>query len=245
MSGILIYSEFEAQRNKFAIEKFKSNLDIKLITEDKINFSKSPDYVINRTNNAETARRFESKGIRVFNPYSLSLIANNKQKCYEFMIKNGIEIMPINQTEPPVIEKPSNGKGGKNVSFISENGFKIKKGYVYQKPASDLGKDLRVWLIGGKIITAVLRTNKNDFRSNFCLGGEAQPYFLSQAERETVFKISSLLNYDYIGIDFVFNHGKAVFNEIEDSVGARTVYEKTDIDIIKLYCNYIKSQINK
>lgn len=39
-------------------------------------------------------------------------------------------------------------------------------------------------------------------------------------------KIASLLKFDYIGIDFVFNGGKIVFNEIEDSVGARMVYEK-------------------
>ena len=59
-----------------------------------------------------------------------------------------------------------------------------------------------------------------------------------------VLKIASLLKFDYIGIDFVFNEGKIVFNEIEDSVGARMVYEKTDIDILRLYCDYIKKEMN-
>ena len=40
----------------------------------------------------------------------------------------------------------------------------------------------------------------------------------------------------------MFNGGKIVFNEIEDSVGARMVYEKTDIDILRLYCDYIKKK---
>ena len=57
-------------------------------------------------------------------------------------------------------------------------------------------------------------------------------------------KIASLLKFDYIGIDFVFNEGKIVFNEIEDSVGSRMVYEKTDIDILRLYCDYIKKEMN-
>ena len=46
-------------------------------------------------------------------------------------------------------------------------------------------------------------------------------------------------------MDFVFDNGRAVFNEIEDAVGARMVYEKTDIDILKLYCDYIKSEMGK
>ena len=70
------------------------------------------------------------------------------------------------------------------------------------------------------------------------------PYKLSASEEALVLKIASLLKFDYIGIDFVFNEGKIVFNEIEDSVGARMVYEKTDIDILRLYCDYIKKEMN-
>ena len=101
-----------------------------------------------------------------------------------------------------------------------------------------------MWLIGGEIICAVLRQSDSDFRSNFCLGGKALPYKLSASEEALVLKIASLLKFDYIGIDFVFNEGKIVFNEIEDSVGARMVYEKTDIDILRLYCDYIKKEMN-
>ena len=102
---------------------------------------------------------------------------------------------------------------------------------------------MRVWLIGGEIIASILRVSKTDFRSNFCLGGEAVPYVLSAEETALVKRIAALIDYDYIGIDFVFNHGKIVFNEIEDSVGARMVYEKTDVDIIALYCEYIKKEL--
>ncbi len=112
-----------------------------------------------------------------------------------------------------------------------------------QKVASDVGKDLRVWVIGGEIIASILRVSKTDFRSNYCLGGEAFLYDLSDDEKAQINKIISLVNGDYYGIDFVFNNGKIVFNEIEDTVGARMVYDKTDIDIIELYCDYIKKNI--
>ena len=50
---------------------------------------------------------------------------------------------------------------------------------------------------------------------------------------------------DYYGIDFVFDGGQPVFNEIEDTVGARMVYSVTDIDILDLYCDYIKKVLDK
>lgn len=110
MSGILIYSEKEAKRNIFAINKFKENLDIKLADE---NYDGKADFVINRTNNYIIAQKFEQKGIRVFNPSSLSMLANNKQLCYEFMYKNGIEILPINYSEIPAVKSRLTDTAGK------------------------------------------------------------------------------------------------------------------------------------
>lgn len=167
MSGIVVYSEYEAKRNEFAVSKFKKYLGAELVTAENLQISAKHDFVINRTNNAKIARGFENLGVRVFNPSPLTALANDKQACYEFMQSNGIEIMPVNQTAAPVVEKPANGKGGQGVRLIKSGEFKIKPGFVYQKPASDLGRDLRVWLIGGEIICAVLRQSDSDFRSNF------------------------------------------------------------------------------
>ena len=243
MSGLLIYSEAEAKRNKFSVEKYREHLDISLMLEEEIDFSSPADFVINRTNNYKLAEGFEKRGIRVFNPSRLTKLANDKQKCYEFMRDHGIDILPIDYKTPPLVMKPVDGKGGKDVTFIESGVPPEKEGYVYQKPASDLGKDLRVWLIGGKIEGSVLRESKTDFRANFCLGGSAREYKLSEEEITLVYNISNLLEYDYIGIDFLFDGGKIIFNEIEDSVGARMLYNVTNIDIIERYCNYIRNEI--
>ena len=245
MSGILIYSRFEAERNAFSVAKYKEFLDISLMYEEEIDFSVPADFVINRTNDFRIAEEFEKRGVRVFNPSRLTRLANDKQKCYEFMRDNGVEILPIDWKTPPLVMKPIDGKGGKDVVLIKEGAPPKKDGYVYQKAATDLGKDLRVWLIGGKIIAAVLRESKTDFRANFCLGGSATPYTLSSEEIVLIDKISNLLEYDYIGIDFLFNDGRIIFNEIEDSVGARMLYNLTNIDIIEKYCEYVKSKINE
>lgn len=243
MSGLLIYSKTEAKRNRFSVEKYRAYLDIRLMLEEEIDFSFPADFVINRTNDYKIAEEFEKRGIRVFNPSHLTKLANDKQKCYEFMRDHGIDILPIDHKTPPLVMKPIDGKGGRDVTFIESGSPPEKKGYVYQKPASELGKDLRVWLIGGKIVGSVLRESKTDFRANFCLGGSARNYELSYEEKTLVYNISNLLEYDYIGIDFLFDGGKIIFNEIEDSVGARMLYNVTNIDIIERYCNYIRNEI--
>lgn len=239
MRGILIYTEEEARRNEFAINKFKANLDIQLVDKT---YRGAADYVINRTNNYKIGEYYEQQGVRVFNPSQLSRLANDKQKCYEFMSSNGIEILPINYTGIPAVKKKTDGHGGSEVFMIRES-EKFENGYVYQQPCDTPGQDLRVWLIGGEIITSILRKSETDFRSNFCLGGSAIPYNLSADEINLIKSIANLVPYDYIGIDFIFHQGRLVFNEIEDTVGARMVYEKTDIDILSRYCDYIKEEL--
>lgn len=238
MKPILIYTKEEAQRNKFVVEKLTEQLGVRLVSPD---YRGDAAYVINRTNDFHIAEFYEKQGIRVFNGSRLSRLANDKQLCYDFMEKNNIEIMPTRYSTPPFVKKPKNGHGGQGV-VLCHNEKDYDECFVCQKPASDLGKDLRVWVIGGKIITAILRVSRTDFRSNYCLGGRATPYTLSKDETSLVRKIISLvkpMGAHYYGIDFLFNGGQLIFNELEDTVGARMVYDKTDIDIIDLYIEYI------
>lgn len=237
MKPILIYPENEAKRNAFAADKICALLGAELKTPD---YDGDALYVINRTNDYRVAERFEERGIRVYNPSAFSRLANDKQACYDFMEQNGIEVLPTRYRTPPFVKKPKDGHGGEGVTMCYDEG-EYDENFVCQKPASDLGKDLRVWVIGGEIIASILRVSKTDFRSNYCLGGEAVPYELSGEETALVKKIISLVKGDYFGIDFVFDGGKIVFNELEDTVGARMVYAKTDIDILSDFCKYVKN----
>ena len=79
MSGIVVYSEYEAKRNEFAVSKFKKYLGAELVLAEHLDVCSKPDFVINRTNNAKTAAEFEKIGVRVFNPSPLTALENNKQ----------------------------------------------------------------------------------------------------------------------------------------------------------------------
>lgn len=260
MLGWIIYNKEEAKKNvnyiKWYIDKFKAeNIELSLIYTDDIEYIALPDFAIIRAIRPDITSRLESLGVRCFNNGFVSEICNDKALTYKYVNENGVEILPtyynINEIKKfPVVIKPKDSHGGDRVN-LAENFNELSKlmhlyerdNYVIQAVASDRGKDVRVYVIGNKIITAMLRESESDFRSNFCLGGKASVYNLSNDEIKKVERIMNLFDFDFVGIDFVFNNGKIVFNEIEDVVGSRMVYSYTDIDIVDLYIKYILQKI--
>jgi gamma-F420-2:alpha-L-glutamate ligase len=90
-----------------------------------------------------------------------------------------------------------------------------------------------------------LRRSKEGFRANYSLGGEVVEYFLSEDETNRVHQIIEHFSFDLVGIDFIVGDDSAlIFNEIEDVVGARMLYECTSIDIVDHYLRYLKATYN-
>ncbi|MGN0532210.1 MAG: RimK family alpha-L-glutamate ligase [Eubacterium sp.] len=241
MTPILVYSPEEARRNSFVVDRLRDGLSVDLVTPD---YRGDADYVINRSNDCGIAEFYEKRGIRVFNPYEFCKLANNKQACYDFMEANGIEIMPTGYSTPPFVKKPVDGHGGQGV-VMCHSVDDYDPNMVCQKPASTLGRDLRIWVLGGEIVTSIMRVSNSDFRSNYCLGGSAILHELTDEELALAKKIITLVNGDYYGIDLIYDGNRPVFNELEDAVGARMVYDLTDIDIIGMYCEYIKQETGR
>ncbi len=260
MLGWIIYNKEDAKRNEnyigWYINKFKeNNIELSLVYTDEINFNSLPDFAVVRAIRPDITKKLENSGVKCFNNGFVSEICNDKALTYKFVSENGIEILPtyyaINEVNKfPVVIKPKDSHGGDRVN-MAESYDELtalmplyeRDNYVIQAAATDKGKDVRVYVIGDKIITAMLRVSDKDFRSNFCLGGRASVYNLTDEETEKVNKVIKLFDFDFVGIDFVFNNGEMVFNEIEDVVGSRMVYTYTNIDIVDLYIKYILQKL--
>lgn len=244
MQGILIYSEEEARRNAFVVQKYLNALPVRLVLQENLTLQEPADFVLNRTDDWRIAAAFEQRGVRVFNSARVSRYANDKALAYDFMQRSGVEILPVHYSGFPAVLKKSFSKGGKDVRLVHTPGELPAdlSGYVLQQPCDTLGKDLRVYVIGGQIVVACLRTGAG-FLSNYCLGGKAEVYTLSDAQRAVVEQVIALFDFDFVGIDFLFHQGRLVFNEMEDAVGARMVYDLTDLDIVSLYCRYVWEQM--
>ncbi len=224
-----------------------------------------PDFVINRSRNAVLAQWLEQQKVRVFNPAVVTDICNDKQKTYQLLAQHGIRFMETvchADSSYPLVIKPSCGHGGHLVRLVHDQAeltdsiqeitaaYQEHPGYILQRCASDIGRDLRVYVLGGEIIASVMRSAYGthipslsepdiDIRSNYSLGHSAALHTLTNEEEALVHRILPLLPFDCIGIDFVYDKGHPVFNEIEDAVGARMLYSNSEIDLVQLYMDYI------
>lgn len=221
-----------------------------------------PAFAVVRTIEPLLNKHLEELGIQVFNSSSISEICNNKAKTYSELVKLGIPMVDTifmngsNFTEHaplpfPFVVKDVSGRGGTQVHLIENSSqwssFRLKNQssqFVVQTTDVELGKDIRVFVIGKEIIGAVLRENNTDFRANFKLGGSASLYPLSRSEKTLIQKIIDHFDFGMVGIDFLISHnGTLLFNEIEDVVGSRTLSAVSSINLLEKYINHIKRKI--
>ncbi len=218
------------------------------------------DFAVMRLRESTLTRQLEQMGVRTFNSSQVCELSNDKRRTHQFAASLQLPMMDTwfltgEETDVPlpypVVVKSAGGFGGHEVKLVSNAAelqnalLEFKKGgAVVQRLASDTGKDLRVYVVGNKIVCAMLRSSASDFRSNFGLGGNAAPYALNKSETDMVLRVLNNVQFGLAGIDFVFHNGEAVFNEIEDVVGARMLYQYTDIDIVELYVEHILSSVS-
>lgn len=260
MNGLLIYNNKDIERNSWFIDAITKefsfhNVSLTLLDEELIDFKNiKTSFAIYRGRNYKIVRKLQNKGIQVFNNDLVSELANDKYKTYKFLKKNNIKCLKSSLNENrfktfPVIAKTRNGHGGTEV-FLCKNPLElqdIQKSYsnlMYQEYVKEGFKDLRAYVMGNEVISTILRTSKDNFKSNFSLGGEFNKIESPKKVISICKKIRKLIKSDYIGIDFFEIDGNWIVNEIEDPVGSRMLYWSGTTDFMTRLCNYYLGNIS-
>lgn len=226
---------------------------------------KLPTFAISRAIYPLLSRQLECMKVPVFNSSEVARICNDKALTYQAVASLGIEVIDttfckrgklrdgLSRRSMKTVVKTVDGHGGKQVYLIDPNdSFQVDEvvmdtsnhDTVLQPLVGTEHQDLRVYVIGDTIIAAILRKAKEGFKSNFSLGGEVSIYELNKEEREKVHMIIELVKPEMVGIDFIVgDNGELIFNEIEDVVGARMLYQCTDINLVKLYIEHILNHL--
>lgn len=219
-----------------------------------------PEFAIVRTIYPLLSRQLEQMGVKVFNPSKVAEICNDKARTYQYVAKLQIPIVDTDFVKNSFVEwyrkeypkqyviKAVDGHGGGQVFCVEEGEeFLVSETIgasdaVFQPLVGKNHQDLRVYVIGKRILVGILRTAKEGFKSNFSLGGMVQVYELSEQERRMVRKIIDLFEFGLVGIDFLIGEeGELIFNEIEDVVGARMLYQCTKIDLVREYLSFLSA----
>lgn len=254
--------------HKRAAEEYGITIVLKIVENIRITWEEAyhtekPDFAIVRTIRPALSKKLEELGLVLFNNAKVAEICNDKGKTTAYIADHSN--VPVIRTErfqrsmlsPALLAeytdsviKSVDGHGGRQVFLTAEPYDKIQKGigtsdFVIQPFVHGPGQDVRVYVIGEQIIAAVKRTSLDGFRSNYSLGGSVERYELSKREIEMVKTVTSLFSFGLVGIDFMIGEdGCFIFNEIEDVVGARMLYQCTPGEkLLERYFSYIVEKL--
>ena len=254
-SGLLCYSQADVPRNQWFISALQryaepEGLSLRLcLAQEGIPAGFRPDFVLNRSRNAQIAEYCEETlGIPVFNSGDVTRITNDKYRTHCFLRSAGLptaETWCVSADEPlpvlpmPLVAKPADGHGGAGVTWLADEqalaayAASAKRPFLLQEPMVT-GWDMRLYVLNGECLAAVLRSSQTDFRSNFSLGGHAESVTPDAEALQLLRRVQEILPLDFAGVDLLRRPGGGyVIGEIEDAVGCRMLYELTYIDAAK------------
>ena len=91
----------------------------------------------------------------------------------------------------------------------------------------DIPFDVRTFVVDNKIFASTKRIHsKEDFRSNIHRGGSAEPYKLSEEEKEIILKASRASKAYLVGVDHIIYKGKPYVLEVNGSPGTGANYKE-------------------
>lgn len=203
-----------------------------------------------------------ASGERALDPgkkYSCIAYENERERLHVMSLNNFLERYPC-----PVIKTVS-GHGGKEVAGLGGKGHFERRDWdksdvlreieaflekfprenvMMQERIACHHRDVRMYVLGNQFYQGVLRQGKGDFRSNYSLGGEAGAFCPSRKQKKWMEQV--LLSFGghtlgMAGIDFLPGEdGNLYFNELEEMVGSRMLYQVTDRDIVKDYVHWLR-----
>jgi len=103
------------------------------------------------------------------------------------------------------------------------------------------GSDIRCFVVGEKVVAAMMRTGKEgDFRSNLHRGGTAKLIKITPEERSTAVRSAKAMGLNIAGVDLLrSNHGPVVM-EVNSSPGLEGIENATGKDIAGLIIQFIE-----
>ena len=107
------------------------------------------------------------------------------------------------------------------------------------------GKDLRCFVITGKVIAAIERSAAlGDFRSNIHQGGSATAVRITPAERKLAIAAARALDLDVAGVDIIRSERGPLLLEVNSSPGLQGIETTTGKDIAGQMIQAVERKLN-
>lgn len=214
------------------------------------------------------ARQFESMGIYTTNTSSAISQSRDKLFSLQLMLKGGIDIpttgfanSPMDTNDliemvggAPLIVKLLEGSQGRGVVLAETkkaaesviNAFKsLRANLLVQKFIKEAdGKDLRCFVIDGKVVASIERTAApGEFRANIHQGGTASVVKITREERTLAIKAAKILGLQVAGVDIIRSKSGPLLLEVNSSPGLEGIESATGKDIAGMIISSIEKKL--
>jgi len=154
----------------------------------------------------------------------------------------------------PLVIKLLEGAQGKGVVLAETNkaaesvinAFKSLNAniLVQEFVKESLGKDIRCFVIDGKVVGSMQRESApDDFRSNLHLGGTASPVKTTLEERKIAIKAARILKLKVAGVDIIQSITGPKVLEVNSSPGLEGIEDITEKDVAGLMIECIEKNV--
>lgn len=231
-----------------------------------------PDFVVGWDKDTNLIGNIEKSGIRAFNSSESIKNCDDKSIMHSKLIGSNIKI-PKTIIAPLVFRQYNLSKDYyENVVSVLGNNFIIKEnkgsfgmqvykidsfetfldvtknvysGFLMQENIlSSTGRDVRVSIVGDKVVGAMIRNNDNDFRANITLGGTATMYDAPKEILDLALKAHNALGLDFSGVDILFgDNDEPILCEVNSNPNFLSFEKVSNLNFAKLIVEHIRGSL--
>ena len=106
-----------------------------------------------------------------------------------------------------------------------------------------IGRDVRVNVVGDKVVSAMERYNENDFRSNISNGGSMKKIVLTPEIEVIAIKAAEIIGLDFAGVDVLFGNDGPIVCEVNSNPHFKSSLECTGVDMSEKIMDYIAEKM--
>ena len=232
-----------------------------------------PDFAVFWDKDIFLARSLEQQGIRLYNSSQTIAVCDDKRETHIVLQNEGIPmprtiIAPmtfegvgftsldfLSEVEArlgfPLIIKEAFGSFGEQVylardhkellSLVSrcKTGKLLFQEYIEQSH----GRDVRLQVVGDRVVAAMLRYSDRDFRANITAGGKMEAYDPSEEEADLALRAARAVGADFAGVDLLFGPQGSLVCEVNSNAHFKNLLDCTGVNTAKEILRYIQRRL--
>ena len=123
----------------------------------------------------------------------------------------------------------------------------LKANFIVQEFIKEAdGADIRCFVIGDKVVAAMMRQGKEgEFRSNLHRGGTASLVRITPEERATAVKSAKVMGLNVAGVDLLRSKRGPVVMEVNSSPGLEGIENSTGKDVAGMIIEFIEKNARR